>query len=243
MIHKVAKAKHSITTKPEEEIEHEAAQKLEQNYSKDFHSNIFHQNTSGVADQNEAAESAASNFEYDDSLESKTKIQQGIEESMKNLAEDEVDSFAQMLEVRTPAKTHKVEVKAPITEIEGLGGTNIDIDKISFDDFLENKKAKSGAESINEILDFGNSEDSQIKQGNIFYNIMIHGIDTSNIRSDIREALSDRRFLWDPDAVLKNIKSGTLVISKINPVKASILITRLRPLNLQIKWEQYELTN
>lgn len=88
---------------------------------------------------------------------------------------------------------------------------------------------------------FANSEASQAKEGNISYKILIMGIDSKEIRDSLREVIEDSRFGWDPDALISSIARGKLVISGVSPVKATILISRIKRLPVTITWEQYDL--
>lgn len=92
---------------------------------------------------------------------------------------------------------------------------------------------------MGEIADFGNSEESQGREGFLRYNLFIAGIDTADVRVHIAEALSDARFLWDAEQIMSEVKSGELKIAELTAVKAALLIQRLRSLPITIKWEQY----
>ncbi|NJL25828.1 MAG: hypothetical protein HC902_12070 [Calothrix sp. SM1_5_4] len=59
------------------------------------------------------------------------------------------------------------------------------------------------------------------------------------MREAFREAITDRKFLWDIDQILRSIRNGEVVIANVTAPKAYILVTRLRPLPLEVKWEQY----
>jgi uncharacterized Zn finger protein (UPF0148 family) len=92
------------------------------------------------------------------------------------------------------------------------------------------------------ISDFANSEVSSGKFGPFLFKILILGIDTKEIRESIREALEDSRFGWDPDQVLSRLDKGRLTIENLAPVKATIIIHRLRHLPVKIRWEQYAIS-
>lgn len=85
---------------------------------------------------------------------------------------------------------------------------------------------------------FASSEISQAKDGPLLFRILISGIDSKEIRDSIREAIEDSRFAWDPAAVLAKMSKGSLTIENLSPVKAMILIGRLKRLPIQLKWEQ-----
>jgi predicted nucleic acid-binding Zn-ribbon protein len=92
------------------------------------------------------------------------------------------------------------------------------------------------------LSDFANSEISSGKDGPYLFRILILGIDTKELRESIREALEDSRFGWDPDAILGRIDKGKLTIENLAPIKATIVIQRLRHLPVKIRWEQYAIS-
>jgi hypothetical protein len=92
---------------------------------------------------------------------------------------------------------------------------------------------------LSDIARFGNSEASSGRDGALRYNLRIHGIDTVDVREAFREALTDRKFLWDTDQILRSIRNGEVQIPNVAASKAYMLITRLRSLPVKVKWEQY----
>ena len=92
------------------------------------------------------------------------------------------------------------------------------------------------------ISEYANSEFSQGKNGAYVYNVSISDIDSKEIRGFLREAISDTRFNWDAQAILLQIKNGELLLKNLSPVKASILINRIKRLPVKIRWEQYAIT-
>lgn len=92
------------------------------------------------------------------------------------------------------------------------------------------------------ISAYANSELSSAKNGPLVVTVIISGIDTKDLRSEIRQAIQDSRFGWDAGAVMASIKGGTLVLPRISPVKASIVINRIKNLAVQIRWEQNAIT-
>ena len=97
----------------------------------------------------------------------------------------------------------------------------------------------NGSPDLSDIAKFGNSEASGGRDGALRYNLRVTGIDTVDVREAFREALTDRKFVWDTDEILRSIKSGECAIENISSVKAHVLITRLRQLPVEVEWEQY----
>lgn len=96
-------------------------------------------------------------------------------------------------------------------------------------------------ESMN-LSEYANSEFSQGKDGAFVYNVSITDIDSKEIREFLREAINDTRFGWDPQSIMAQVKHGELLLKNMSPVKASILINRIKRLPVKIRWEQYAIT-
>lgn len=75
--------------------------------------------------------------------------------------------------------------------------------------------------------------------GGLSYSVTIRNIDTKEIRKQLIEALDDARFQWDPREVLKTVKAGTLELKNLNPVKASVVVQRMKDLSVKVSWEQH----
>ncbi len=92
------------------------------------------------------------------------------------------------------------------------------------------------------LNEFANSEVSSAKDGPLLFRVLISGIDTKEIRESIREVLEDSRFALDSKTIFSKVSKGHLAINDLSPVKASILITRIKRLPVEIRWEQYAIT-
>ncbi len=93
--------------------------------------------------------------------------------------------------------------------------------------------------NLSDIAEYGNSPISQARDGTLRFHIYLTNIDTADVRKAVREILADSRFLFDVDQIINSIRNGEVKISDVTPVKAAILIQRLRPLAVGISWEQY----
>jgi len=91
---------------------------------------------------------------------------------------------------------------------------------------------------LSDIARFGNS-DSAANEGSLRYRVFVVGIDTADVRESFREAITDRKMMWDTEEILRSIKNGEVELQNISPAKAYIIISRLRTLPVQIRWEQY----
>ena len=92
---------------------------------------------------------------------------------------------------------------------------------------------------LGDIAGFGNSDLSGGRDGTLRYTVFIEGIDTSDLRNDFREAITDRKFMWDTDQILRSLRHGQVTIGNVSASKAFILISRLRSMPVKIRWEQY----
>lgn len=92
------------------------------------------------------------------------------------------------------------------------------------------------------ISAYANSELSAAKDGPLVVSLIISGIDAKDLRDEIREALQDSRFGWDAIALMSTIKGGVLRIDRISPVKATVIVNRIKNLSVQIRWEQNAIT-
>jgi hypothetical protein len=92
------------------------------------------------------------------------------------------------------------------------------------------------------LSSYANSEVSMGKDGLLLFDVLVEGIDSKEVREMVREVMSDRRFAWNADELLKNLSRGVLRLGRVSPVKASILINRLKHLPIRIKWEQHAIT-
>jgi hypothetical protein len=97
----------------------------------------------------------------------------------------------------------------------------------------------ASSQDMNQLSNFGNSAVSQSREGFLRYNLFISGIDTSDVRDQVKEALTDSRFLWDSSQIMHEMLGGEICIKEVTAVKSSILVQRLRSLPVEIRWEQY----
>lgn|GEM_PF-1886070 len=100
----------------------------------------------------------------------------------------------------------------------------------------------SSSPDLGDVASFGNSEQSGGREGPLRYNLFIEGIDTVDVREAFREAITDRKLMWDTDQILRSVRNGRVNIPNVAPTKAYILITRLRGMPVQVRWEQYAIS-
>ena len=100
----------------------------------------------------------------------------------------------------------------------------------------------SESEDLSDIADYGNSELSMAKDGKFLYDIVISGIDSVELRDLVEENLTDQRLGVNVRGLMKMIEKGSLEIKRLNAIKASIIINRLKSLALSIEWRQNAIT-
>lgn len=99
--------------------------------------------------------------------------------------------------------------------------------------------AVSASPDLSDVAGFGNSSVSGGRDGSLRYNLIIDGIDTADVREAFREAITDRKLMWDIDTIIRNVHNGEVTIHNVSASKAYIVISRLRSLPVRIHWEQY----
>lgn len=97
------------------------------------------------------------------------------------------------------------------------------------------------ANPLAEITEFGNSSASSSQDGAYHYDLLISGIDSSEIRNAVKEVLSDQFFIWDVEPLLRSILQGELKLSQVSSAKAALVVQRLSGLPVRVKWVQHAL--
>lgn len=90
--------------------------------------------------------------------------------------------------------------------------------------------------AIDEINEFANSTDVNLT--GLSYRVSIQGIDSKALLQEVKEALEDARFNWDVGILLSQRKDGVIQLDQLTPVKAALVIQRLRLSGLDFKWEE-----
>jgi hypothetical protein len=80
--------------------------------------------------------------------------------------------------------------------------------------------------------------DQEVSTGPLTYTVTIERIDTKTLRAQLREAFDDPKFQWSSGDLMRRIHQGRLTLKNLSPVKASVLVARLRELPLKISWTQ-----
>lgn len=107
-------------------------------------------------------------------------------------------------------------------------------------DFLKGRSPEG--EGLDAIKNFGNSDLSQGQDGSLYFDVIISGVDSKKIRDELRDCLTDRRFLWDVESLIKSIRKGELRLQGLSSVKTSVILSRLKELPVALRWIQTGLT-
>lgn len=117
---------------------------------------------------------------------------------------------------------------------DDISGRTVAIDSYT----LPDRQADLSSSSFEDVVRYAQSESSSAAEGAYYYDILLEGIDSEDLRIAVREALRDVRFGWKTEDLMQSIRRGTLLLSKLNPVKASLVVNRLKTYPLKIVWSQ-----
>ena len=95
---------------------------------------------------------------------------------------------------------------------------------------------------LEDLVAFGNSQVSSSRDGAYFYDLVISGIDSADLRLEVKEALTDQLFLWDAEAMIRTMDLGELVLRQMTSVKAALVVQRLMSLPVKLKWTQHAIS-
>jgi hypothetical protein len=159
---------------------------------------------------------------------------------------DEVESFTQFhkqqgsiaaeISLQENAEAAK---EVPADELEQWQAVPQTVNPFSNEE--EDRTKVLSANNFKDVEAFGNSDLSSSQSGGLVYDIQIEGIDSKSIRSEIESVLQDPKMKLSVDILMKSIKDGKLVLRRLNPIKASIIIKSLMHLPVQIHWKQNEI--
>lgn len=171
--------------------------------------------------------------------------QQGLEQEQ----ELEQESIPEPIVGHEPASsfepvaeiTHEAEPLAN-HEAEVMPDSNSDFQQATFSSdhsnafhqSSESTSAVAGPETFSEVTDFANNNDVSLTD--VSYRLVIEGIDTAKIHETFVEAITDSRFGWDKNDVLAKIQNGKLELRNLTPAKTSVLVNRIKHLEVVIRW-------
>lgn len=94
--------------------------------------------------------------------------------------------------------------------------------------------------AFREIEDFGNQD---LHSGPLDYTLRIEGLDSGELKTKLKDVLSDSRLNLNTNQVLSALAYGKLELRGLNPVKVTYIVSRLKHLPLKISWRQSAFQN
>lgn len=180
--------------------------------------------------------SMSSSYRDDFSTSEKGSFEGGEQDNDEQLGEDILSQPGFCEEHNEQQDEGLLEKEAVETDDEGLDENNPSYFESSEEsgDVLSEKSV----DDLSDLEDFANSEESSAREGEFFYDVTVSEIDSETLRSAFEEAITDSKFGLDVNAIMSSIKQGTVTIRHINPVKASVLIQRIKSYSFKIDWKQ-----
>lgn len=98
--------------------------------------------------------------------------------------------------------------------------------------------AQSTVTEVNfqDVADYANQ--MELDNSPLVYTLWIEGIDRKEVRLKVIEVLKDVKFNLHLKELIPTIRGGVLEIRDLNPVKTSLIATRLREESVTFRWKQ-----
>ena len=103
---------------------------------------------------------------------------------------------------------------------------------------VEDENIPQEGEDFSDVEQFGNTPAPSGK-GAFYYDVRVNNIDSPDLREQVEEVLEDQALKLTPDQVHFSKSEGRLVINKISPVQAHVIVKSLLGLSLTISWNQH----
>lgn len=103
------------------------------------------------------------------------------------------------------------------------------------------EEKNDGPIGLNDIADFGNQPVQSLSSGALVYEIEISGIDSPELRSELEAVLIDKKLGMPAYEYLPKIVDGVLKLNEVHPVKAAVLVGRLKLTHLHVTWKTSQL--
>lgn len=191
----------------------------------------------GIAEFSDIAETEEQSSEQDSSLDV-LPMESFSPDKEEELVQEEENSSSEMS--LQPDEVQDISSSFDFSDL-GTNASELPNEQISENVISSTEKQNSSQnpnDVFSEITDFANSENSQAKNGVLQFSITIQGIDSAELRKSVLDMLDDRRFLWNVQEIEDSIKDGKIELKNLSPVKASLVVNRLKGLSVDITWEQ-----
>ena len=103
---------------------------------------------------------------------------------------------------------------------------------------VEDENIASEGEDFSDVEQFGNTPAPSDK-GAFYYDVTVSDIDSPDLREKVDEVLEDEALKLEPNQVHLSKPKGRLIINKISPVQAHVIVKSLLGLSLTISWNQH----
>ncbi|MCB9072551.1 MAG: hypothetical protein H6623_02940 [Bdellovibrionaceae bacterium] len=113
----------------------------------------------------------------------------------------------------------------------------------SGEDHQEATETESNPQDPLGVSQFDKTSASQLAEGPYYYDLIISGLDTADIKREVLKALDDKRFVWTLEDLKGKFHGGQLVLRNLNPVKAVLLMIKIQHIDVDIRWEQKPFTD
>ncbi len=90
--------------------------------------------------------------------------------------------------------------------------------------------------NFDDVVEYANQ--TELDNSPLVYTLWIEGIDRKETREKVIEVLKDIKFNLHLKEIIPTIKGGVLELRDLNPVKTSLIATRLREESVRFRWKQ-----
>lgn len=138
--------------------------------------------------------------------------------------------------------------EAPAPSLDALdpavdADESVQANDAGFSDIIENVEPeeelladKKDLNAIDEINQFASSQESSLQKGSLIYNLTIKNIDTEDLKEEIMEVLKEDKLGIDTKKLKFSLP--TLELKDLNPVKVSVIVSRIKHLPIDLEWTQ-----
>jgi len=100
---------------------------------------------------------------------------------------------------------------------------------------VETFQPMSAEQNLQDIMQYANTD---MSSSPLTFQVTIEGLDLLQNVNELKEIFADSKLQMNFQELKQKISNGKLLIEKIQPAKAAILVQRLRMLDLKMHWEQ-----
>lgn len=198
---------------------------------------------SSPAAGSDSAENEPAPFEINEQLQEKNSAAEPadfemIEESSENPMV--FDNNSELASTSTYENADQEQVNPEVLQEEPVAENNDWADQ-SMDEQMSLAAAPRAQAPVTEVsfedvVEYANQ--TELDNSPLVYTLWIQGIDRKETRDKVMEVLKDIKFNIHMKELVSSIKGGVLELRDLNPVKTSLIATRLREESVQFRWRQ-----